>query len=70
VKNANRSRYWPDLASLYPRWTRVEIVVNKAMSHGGKRGSNATKATEVLLINGPSYTQAEDMPLMAQAEKQ
>lgn len=47
----------PRLAELYPDWTRICIDVPKAMSHMGKRGPVPTRATEVLLINGPSLTQ-------------
>lgn len=49
----------PALDELYPRsrWTRVEIEVTKALVNQGMRDrGGATKATEVLLINGPSLT--------------
>lgn len=46
----------PDLQALYPDWTRVTVEVTKAMSHSGQRGTSAVTATEVLLINGPSFT--------------
>ncbi len=54
----------PDLADLYPpdRWSRVRITVNKAMAHAGRRGVNQTQATEVLLVNGPSYSQPMEAP--------
>jgi len=58
----------PKLAELYSRWTRVEIEVSKAMSHAGNRGANQTKATEVLLINGPSYTASLPTPQLFEAE--
>jgi DNA adenine methylase len=48
----------PLLAQLYPGWTRRRIEVSKALAHQGRRGENDTKATEVLLLNGPSYSQA------------
>jgi DNA adenine methylase len=46
----------PLLAELYPGWTRRVIEVSKTMAHQGRRGKNDTKAREVLLVNGPSYT--------------
>lgn len=39
---------------LYPGWTQRRIEVTKSMSQGNKRGAGKTRATEVLLINGPS----------------
>jgi DNA adenine methylase len=45
----------PRLAELYPGWTKRQIVVTKAMaSQGARDAANDIKATEVLLINGPS----------------
>jgi DNA adenine methylase len=49
----------PALKEMYTDWTHVHVVVNKAMAHPNSREKNSTKATEVLLINGPSYTQGE-----------
>lgn len=46
-----------DLNGLYPGWTQVTFDVSKAMAHQGSRGTNDTRATEVLLINGPSLSQ-------------
>lgn len=46
----------PMLDALYPGWTRVGISVSRAMAHQVKRGPNGARATELLLINGPSYT--------------
>lgn len=47
----------PDLAALYPEWTKVSCPVSKAMvSQGSRDGTNTAKAPEVLLINGPSFT--------------
>jgi len=43
------------LEQLYPGWTKKVHVVNKGLSHAGKRGTSKAKAAEVLLINGPSY---------------
>lgn len=54
----------PQLTELYPpdRWTHRKIVVSKTMAMQGARGPNDTKATEVLLINGPSYAeQSKDL---------
>lgn len=46
----------PRLAELYPGWTKVSIDVSKAMASQGRRDAkNDIRATEVLLINGPSY---------------
>ena len=45
----------PQLADLYPGWTQREIVVSKALSVQGRRGGTDSKATEVLVINGPSH---------------
>lgn len=44
---------------LYAGWTQVRIEVTKSMSQGNKRGAGKARATEVLLINGRSYTQEE-----------
>jgi len=58
----------PLLDKLYPSWTRVCRTVNKALAHGGQRGANQSQAVEVLLLNGPSYTQPT-MPLMEGAAR-
>ena len=42
--------------------------LRRAIAMASNRGAKGTKATEVLLINGPSYTQEQDMPLLAQTE--
>ena len=45
----------PDLASLYPGWTKREVHVTKSLVSQGKRDAeNKVTAPEVLLINGPS----------------
>lgn len=45
----------PRLSQLYPGWTKISIDVSKAMASQGKRDkANDIRATEVLLINGPS----------------
>ncbi len=47
----------PDLADLYPGWTKVDCTMTKSLVSSGKRDAgNDTKAPEVLLINGESYT--------------
>lgn len=53
----------PRLAELYPssRWTKRTIEVSKAMAHQGARGRNDTRATECLLINGPSYVESSGL---------
>lgn len=48
-----------DLAAMYPGWTLVNCEMAKAMAHQNSRGENTTKAPEVLLINGPSYTEGK-----------
>ncbi len=45
----------PDLAELYPGWTQRKIEVSKAMASQGSRAANDVRATEVLLMNGPSH---------------
>jgi len=45
----------PELARLYPGWTKRIIKVSKALAHQGRRGANDTKACEILLLNGPSH---------------
>lgn len=52
----------PLLDKLYPGWTQRRFEVSKAMAHQGRRGQNDTKAVEVLLINGPSYSSLELQP--------
>lgn len=47
----------PDLAALYPGWTKVGCSMTRAMASQGQRGERGRSevAPEVLLINGPSY---------------
>ncbi len=48
------------LDQLYPGWTRVRVKALKAMVQQSKRGRNESEqAPEVLIINGPSYTEVE-----------
>jgi DNA adenine methylase len=49
----------PDLAQLYPEWTKREVHITKALVNQGKRDATGevVKAPEVLLINGPSYAE-------------
>lgn len=48
----------PRLAALYPGWLKRPVKATKAMVNQGLRDSGgATEAPEVLLINGPSYTE-------------
>jgi DNA adenine methylase len=51
----------PTLATMYDGWTRVRVEVSRAMANAGRRGVCQSTATEVLLINGPSYSQARGM---------
>lgn len=41
----------PWLTELYPGWEQEHISVSKASAHQGKRGTNDTRAVEVLLTN-------------------
>jgi DNA adenine methylase len=50
----------PLLSDLYPGWAQVKINVTKALAHCQNREKNDTKAVEVLLINGPSFTTQGD----------
>lgn len=44
----------PQLAELYPDWSRIEISVSKAMaSQGARDKANNVRALEVLLVNQP-----------------
>ena len=54
----------PDLETLYPGWTRVSIEVSKSLANANLTGKRGLKATEVLLINGPSYTRHFENPLL------
>lgn len=51
----------PKLDDLYPvrKWTMVHCPTTKSLVNAGKQDANAPAkiAPEVLLINGPSYTQ-------------
>ncbi len=51
----------PRLADLYPGWIKVDCATTKSLANQGLRDvkGQTTKAPEVLLINGPSYTIAE-----------
>lgn len=51
----------PEVDRLYLGWTKREIEVTKSMSQGNKRAAGKTKAIEVLLINGPSYTEPKGL---------
>lgn len=57
----------PLLVELYPKWTNIKIEVSKALASQGRRGENHTKATEVLLINGQSFSLVESAGLFAEA---
>lgn len=47
----------PDLAAMYPGWTKREDFMTRSMASQGQRGERGRKETgpEVLLINGPSF---------------
>lgn len=48
----------PDLAAMYPGWTKREVFTTKSLVSEGRRGEkNSVVAPEVLLINGPSLAQ-------------
>lgn len=42
---------------LFDGWTFVEHATNKALSQWSQRGSHREAVTELLIINGPSYTE-------------
>lgn len=47
----------PNIRDLYEGWTFVDCTMTKALvSQGARDKDNITKAPEVLIINGPSYT--------------
>lgn len=55
----------PELDRLYPGWAKVSREVTKAMVNQGMRDrKGSTKATEVLLINGPSFSQPAEGRLL------
>lgn len=59
----------PLIDKLYSGWTKRNCEVAKALSHQGQRGKNATRAPEVLLMNGPSNAPGErKQETMFQAE--
>jgi DNA adenine methylase len=47
------------LAELYPpeRWTVVDCSMSKGLHNAGKRGNTAREAPELLIVNGPSFTE-------------
>lgn len=47
----------PQLAKLYPKWTKLDCSRAKSMSVQGQRGAKSEKAPEVLLINGAAVTE-------------
>lgn len=49
----------PELAELYPGWTKRDCYRNKNLHVQNRRGAGALVAPEVLLINGPSYASSE-----------
>ena len=50
----------PLLSELYPGWTKRLFNVSKALANSGRRGQSDHRATEVLLINGPSLVQTPE----------
>lgn len=51
----------PEVRRLYQGWTFVNCETTKAMVSAGQRGKGAAvKAPELLIINGPSYTQPSE----------
>lgn len=53
----------PKLDELYPGWTQVKIEITKALGHACVRGRKYSKATEVLLVNGPVEAEQEEQKL-------
>lgn len=45
----------PELADLYPGWTKRPLAAQKSLALANRQGSKASVAPEVLLINGDSY---------------
>lgn len=53
----------PRLDELYPGWTKRHLKANKSLVNQGLRDKGgATKAPEVLLINGPSLVEVASKP--------
>lgn len=50
----------PELEKLYPGWTKLGCARQKNLHVQNKRGMGVKEAPEVLLINGPSFTQKKD----------
>lgn len=48
----------PQLDELYPRWTKRLFDVSKSLAHTDHRGHATNRASESLLINGPSFVQS------------
>lgn len=49
----------PRLAELYPGWTQIDCSHAKSLSVAGAKGSVATTAPEVLVVNGPRFGDQE-----------
>ena len=60
----------PRLADLYPGWTRIDKSRQKVLQVANQRGANRKEAPEVLLMNGPSYTDEETTLFATEATKE
>ena len=47
----------PVVRELFDGWTFVDCSMNKGLHNAGKRGQTGTNAPELLIVNGPSYTE-------------
>ena len=53
----------PEIEALYPGWTIVRLDTLKALSAQNKRGNIRVPAPEILIINGPSYSDPDQLHL-------
>lgn len=56
----------PDLDQLYPAWTRRNFDLAKNTGHSSHRGKAGKRATEVLLLNGPSKSRPSSRDLFTE----
>jgi len=50
----------PELAELYPAWTVRKCYRQKNLHVQNRRAEGKCEAPEVLLLNGPSFSAAQD----------
>ncbi len=51
----------PELAALYPDWTKIDCSRQKHLHVQNKRGTGRKEAPEVLLVNGPAFGEREGL---------